>query len=30
MWRPTIVTLFVLQLTLPAAAQDLKAKGEKV
>jgi mono/diheme cytochrome c family protein len=30
MWRLTIVTLFALQLARPAAAQDLKAKGEKV
>ena len=30
MWRLMIVTFFVLQLTRPAAAQDLKAKGEKV
>ncbi len=30
MWRPTFVMLFALQLTLPTAAQELKAKGEKV
>jgi mono/diheme cytochrome c family protein len=30
MWRLTIVTFFALQLARPAAAQDLKAKGEKV